>query len=69
MQSDIQNVIIEYVKKYKDTPSLTLAKIIYHDYNHIFKNVEAIRNSIRYLRGSYGKKHLKTLINKYGKPF
>lgn len=69
MQSDIQNLLIEYLKKYPDTPTLTLAKIIYHDYSHIYKNVESVRYAIRYYRGKTGKKKLNIIIAKYGKPF
>lgn len=51
---------------YKDTPSLTLAKIIFDEYKFDFNNIDSVRTIVRYNRGqlgSYNKSKLST--NKY----
>lgn len=49
------NIIKEYLKKYSSYPNLKLARIIYKDYNTIFKDIEDVRARIRYLTGNKGK--------------
>lgn len=65
----INKFILDYLVKYKDLPTRTLAKIIYHDNPYLFKNLEYVRRTVRYYRGASGKKDRKTVLNKYGKTF
>lgn len=44
----------EYCKKFKDTPDLTLAKMIYKNEPKLFKSVENCRSIIRHIRGHLG---------------
>ena len=47
-------IIKEYLKEWNNLPSLTLARKIYADNAEVFKNVEAVRSTIRYYRGRAG---------------
>jgi len=49
-------LIIDYLKQFPNTATLTLSKKIYKDHPANFKDVEHIRNLIRYNRGTKGKK-------------
>lgn len=62
-------IVIEYLNKYKDVPNRTLAKILYSKYPDLFLSVENARNRIRYFRGAKGKINKEYLIKKYGKSF
>lgn len=57
-------VIVEYLKRFPTLPSSTLAKKIYLDNKELFKDSEQIRCSLRYYRGSKGKKSIKKLASK-----
>lgn len=57
------NIIREYIKKYPDYPNATLAKKILEE-NPTFKSVEHIRCKIRYIKGVYGDKNRKCIIDK-----
>lgn len=59
MESDI---VKRYLKKFPDTPALTLAKAIYKDHSDAFKNLESVRHKVRYYRGKSGKKDKKSTI-------
>ena len=47
-------LILDYLKQYPNTATLTLAKKIYQEHSARFTNVEHIRTSIRYYRGQAG---------------
>jgi predicted phosphodiesterase len=47
-------LILQYLKDFPNTPTLTLAKKIYQEHPASFTNVEHIRTSIRYYRGQAG---------------
>lgn len=47
-------VVKEYLKKFPNTKSLTLSRIIYKENPELFKNVEAVRTQVRYYRGAKG---------------
>ena len=49
-------LIIDYLKQYPNTATLTLSKKIYKDHPANFTNVEHVRNLVRYYRGTKGKK-------------
>lgn len=48
-------IVKNYIKKFINTPSLSIAKKIYAENSDIFKDVEEVRNLIRYYRGVSGK--------------
>lgn len=58
-------VVREYLNKFPDTPSLTLAKLIYKENNKLFKNIESVRTTLRYYRGSSGVISRKRIENRY----
>lgn len=47
-------LIKEYLKKYPDTKDYTLAKKIYEENRHLFKDLERVRWIVRYHRGHGG---------------
>ena len=49
----------EAVQKYPETPSLTLAKLIYKNNPEVYRNLEAARSSIRNVRGANGRRSRK----------
>lgn len=55
-------IIKEYLAKFPNTPSLTLAKKIYNENKESFKSVDLVRSAIRRHRGQFGdwsRKHIK----------
>lgn len=57
-------LIIECLKRFPDTPTLTLAKKIYKEHSKIFKSIEFVRWKINYYRGKNGIKNKKHLSQK-----
>lgn len=49
-------IVKETLRKYPDTPTLTLAKKIYRENSKLFNSIDTVRNRIRYYRGQLGKK-------------
>lgn len=47
-------IVIEYLTKWGNLQSLTLAKKIYNENKEVFKNVENVRKSIRHFRAANG---------------
>jgi hypothetical protein len=56
------NIIKNYLDKFPNLATMTLAKKIYNENSLQFPTLEAVRTSIRRLRGTTGKKKLKELI-------
>jgi hypothetical protein len=57
---------LEYLKKYPDTSSRTLARMIYRDGPEFFKDEEAARQVVRRYRGKCGDYARKTIkLNQY----
>ena len=56
--------ILEYLERFPDLPSRTLASKIYNENSELFKNAEAVRFHIKYYRGKSGKTQLNKLSNK-----
>lgn len=54
-------IVKEYLSKWPDLNSLTLARLIYKDIPESFRDIDAVRNVIRYYRGNIGNKHRKSL--------
>jgi predicted phosphodiesterase len=52
----------EYRTKFKDKPSLALARIMYQENKKLFKDVEDARSSLRYIEGKNGVAHRKHVI-------
>lgn len=50
------DIVKSYIERYKDTPSLTLAKALASEFHDQFESVEAARDMIRYYRGARGQK-------------
>ncbi len=55
--------IKRYLQKYSDTPTLTLAKLIFSRNLSLFQSVEQIRSRIRHLRGQHGVRNRKGLTD------
>jgi len=53
------DVVKQYMHRYPDTPTLTLARTIYKNESELFKSSESVRSFIRYLRGQSGSTHRK----------
>lgn len=57
-------VVISYLKKFPDVPTLTLAKKIYKENSLLFKDVEQCRGVIRYYRGQRGSRNRELIKEK-----
>lgn len=53
------DVVKDYLSRFPNTPSLTLAKLIYQENANIFKTIESVRSTVRYYRGQKGIKDRK----------
>jgi predicted phosphodiesterase len=49
-----REVVLELLRKFPNTPTLTLAKKAYKENGKLFKNLEACRSSFRTFRGAHG---------------
>lgn len=58
------DIILDYLERFPDTPTLTLAKKIYRENREVFATVESARSRIRYYRGQHGEEHRRQLENK-----
>jgi predicted phosphodiesterase len=60
----------ELIRKFPNSPSLTLAKRLFSDYPETFMTVESARNSVRVVRGAHGKAKLRqaTIPREHQKP-
>jgi predicted phosphodiesterase len=56
---ETEQYIIPYLKEYPNTPTNTLARMIYEKHNDTFKSQEVIRSALRYYRHSMGNAHRK----------
>ena len=54
-QENITKMIKDAVRDNPDVPSRTLARMIYSQNIQIFKDLESVRSSIRWIRGKHGK--------------
>ena len=50
-----QQVINKALTKFADTPTLTIAKMLYKEHPSMFKSLEVCRSAVRYSRGNMGK--------------
>ena len=55
----MDSIIAEYLRKFPDTPSHTLARTIYNKYPNFYKSSEHLRTKIRGYRGARGDKSRK----------
>ena len=51
-----RNCVFEYLDKYPDTPSKTIARMLKRDYTELFEDIEDARGVVRRYRGAQGKK-------------
>lgn len=58
------SIIKNYLRKFPNTPSLTIAKKIYAENSADFKDVEDVRSLVRYQRGLLGESGRKDLASK-----
>lgn len=61
LQGDVTK---EYLQKYPDAATRTLARMIFRDNPEIFNTYEAARSNIRFYRGATGEKKRKSLTDK-----
>ena len=47
-------IVKEYLRKYRQSPSLAIAKLLFKEHPELFKNVEQARTMVRYYRGAKG---------------
>jgi predicted phosphodiesterase len=59
-----RDVVKEYLREFPDTPSLTLARMMYRENPAAFKDVDAARTAIRYFRGSQGASHREAIAER-----
>jgi len=57
-------IVKNYIKKFINTPSTSIAKKIYAENSDLFKDAEEARTMIRYYRGVRGKVSRKSKLNK-----
>jgi len=72
MKKTFKGQIVEnYLRRFPNTQSTTLAKKIYAENSEHFNTFETVRSLIREKRGLHGKAHRKSIIDKqfYVKPF
>lgn len=54
-----RELVRNYLKKFPNTPSLTIAKKIYAEHSKHFTNLESVRSEVRTLRGLSGERNKK----------
>ena len=60
-----KEIVLKHLELYGNKyPDATLAKIIYKDYSHAFKDAESVRRMLRYYTGKSGEEHRKRLATK-----
>ena len=52
-------ILFEHLEKYKDSPSHTLARILFRDHPDFFRSHEDARSAVRKYRGATGDNHRK----------
>lgn len=57
-------IVSNYLKKFTNTASMTIAKKIYAENSADFRDVEAVRSEVRRLRGLSGGKKLESMVDK-----
>jgi predicted phosphodiesterase len=63
MNDNKTQMLIEFVRRHKELPTLTLAKKFYLMYPGIYKNLNSVRMAIRRLRGEANKNELHRAID------
>jgi len=63
-----KDLVKEYLDKFPETPSLTLARTIYNENKEVFPSVEAIRTTIRTFRGAGGDKK-RSIVQKHDRKY
>jgi predicted phosphodiesterase len=59
-----QELIKEYLDRFPESPTMTLAKLIYKEHPLLFTDLERCRSAIRYQRGNFGADGRKRLSDK-----
>lgn len=55
----VTKLLTKYLKEYPDMKDYTLAKLIYEENSHLFRNIEGVRDSVRSRRGHRGRHNSK----------
>lgn len=61
---DKQKLVLDYLTRFPDTPSLSLARKIYNENIEVFPTLEAVRTRVRYYKGATGKANKKRVSRK-----
>jgi hypothetical protein len=62
----LQQTIFEYLDKYKEYPSRTVAALMHKDHPEIWATIEDARASVRYYRGAKGIISRREITKNYG---
>lgn len=58
-----RKILFEYLEKYPDLPSYSMAQAIYSKYPEYWTNAETVRGHIRRYRGKSGEHHRNKMKN------
>lgn len=58
------DVVRDYLEKYPDKPSMTIARLIYFENPVLYKSIEQVRHRVRYYRGQSGEYHRENCTDK-----
>jgi predicted phosphodiesterase len=64
MIKETGKIILQYLERFPDLPTKTLANKIYNENNQLYRNAEWVRQHIKYYKGKNGKSNLDKLNNK-----
>jgi predicted phosphodiesterase len=64
----VGQIVSEYLSKFPNTASLTLARKIFNENKEVFATIEQARNSVRYYRGSCGEYNRNKATLKFENP-
>jgi hypothetical protein len=60
----LRKVVFEYLEKYEDLPTRTIARMLKRDYSEYFKDIENARGLLKYYRGLCGDWNRKNMATK-----
>ena len=63
-QKESTKIILEYLEKFKETPSKAIARKIYNDFIGFFQTEEHVYSRVRYYRGQCGTEGRNKISNK-----
>jgi hypothetical protein len=66
--SEAGKMALDYSKRFRSLPTLTIAKMLVKDFPDLFSCAEKARNTIRYYRGKSGALHFSQITPEYYEP-